>query len=218
MKKAGKQTGQTGTQSIWAAVYRLCACTLLLLATQHLSVAQQQAIQLDYHILQGGKKIGWLKINKQVTAGRKTILLTSEVKTRKIISICVLNKDSAAFENSTLEFASQYRSMNGNVSLNKLTSRAGAAYMVTQGGKQKMLHHGKIGFNLLSLYTQEPIGIKAVYCETDERFADITRTKDGGYKVTFKNGDSNCYFYDKGICTRVVVKHTFYSAEIILTK
>ena len=191
-------------------------CVAILLLLPILCRAQMQTMQLNYHISHAGKKIGWMKVNANVTGNRKTIYLISEIKIRKLIYMRVISKDSSSFENSTLLFASQYRTMNGNVSLNKQTSRKGVTYEVVQGGKIKQMQPAKITINLLSLYTQEPVGIRQVYCEMDERFANITRTSDGGYKVYFKNGDSSCYFYDKGICNRVIVRHTFYSAEIVL--
>ena len=180
--------------------------------------AQPQVVLLNYHILQGGKKIGWMKVNKKQNGALKTIDMVSEIRTRKILMINVSTKDSCSFDNSTMLFASQFRTLNGNISLDKQTNRMGTHYEVLQGGRKKQLQSGTITHNLLSLYAQEPINVKQVYCESDERFANITRTKEGGYKVYFKNGDSNCYFYEGGVCSRVVVKHSFYAAEIVLLK
>jgi hypothetical protein len=34
--------------------------------------------------------------------------------------------------------------------------------------------------------------------------------------VAFPNGDSNCYYYKHGTCCRIEIKHSLYSAEVIL--
>jgi hypothetical protein len=44
----------------------------------------------------------------------------------------------------------------------------------------------------------------------------VTKTADGGYKMKFPNGNTNCYYYKDGVCIKIKIEHTFYSAEIII--
>ena len=119
-------------------------------------------------------------------------------------------------ENGKLVYSSQFRKTNGSTKLDKQTRLVAEKYEVLKNGETENLPISFISTNLLSLYFQEPVGINLVYCDNHESFAKIIKTDDGGYKVKFPDGNSNCFYYSGGVCSKIKISHTFYSAEIIL--
>jgi hypothetical protein len=180
-------------------------------------LSRSQNLQLNYKIVQGGDKIGWLRLERNISGTRTDLLLVSELKTRFIFLIEVSAKETSMYENGQLLFSSQYRKTNGTVKLNKQTSRVAGKYVVNNNGEKQPLAIAYIAANLLSLYFQEPFIINSVYCDKHECFIKIVKTDDGGYKVEFPDGNSNTFYYSEGICTKVKISHTFYTAEIIKT-
>lgn len=179
-------------------------------------LSRSQYLQLKYKIVQGGDDIGWLRLERIVNGDTSTLLLASELKKRIFFEITVSAKECSVYKSGKLIFSSQFRKTNGNTKLNKQTRLVEDKYVVLEDGEKQNLIFPFIGTNLLSLYFQEPVGINTVYSDNHECFIKVTKTDDGGYKVKFPDGNSNCYYYSNGICTKIIVSHTFYTAEIIL--
>ena len=188
---------------------------ILLLLIPFLSSAQSS--QLNYKIVQGGDDIGWLRLEKNIMGGRTNLSLVSELRTRVMFLIEVSAKETSIFENGSLLYSSQYRKTNGTVKVNKQTSRVVDKYVVNDNGEKQYLSIPVVVTNLLSLYFQEPTSFSTVYCDKYETFIKIAKTDDGGYKVEFPDGNSNTFYYTWGICTKVKISHTFYTAQIIKT-
>lgn len=172
--------------------------------------------QLNYKVVRNGSTAGWMKLDKKCSGNTCTLSLNSAVKLRVIVSLFATVFESASFTNNQLVFSSQYHKMNGKVEVDKQTRFTGNGYEVSEDNKKKKLVIPPVFYNLLCLYFQEPLLRNKVYCDKQQCFADIEKTKDGGYKVNFPNGNNNCFYYTGGICTRVKISHTFYSAEVIL--
>jgi hypothetical protein len=179
-------------------------------------LSKSQDRQLHYKIVQGGSEIGWMRLEKATSGNRSILLLTSEIKTRIIFTIRVCAKETAAFENGKLIHSTQFRKTNGDVKVNKQTRLVANKYEVEENGKKQTLSITNISINLLSLYFQEPVGIKMLYCDKYECLVKVTKTEDGGYKVKFPDDNSNIFYYSEGICTKVKIEHTFYTATIII--
>ncbi len=179
-------------------------------------VSNAQYHQLNYKIIRNGNEIGWLRLEKSTIGNKSNMLLVSEIKTKVVIPVGVLVKEASTFEKGKLIFSSQNRKTNGATNLDKQIRLIANEYEVFENGKREKLSTPTINFNLLSLYFLEPIDYKTVYCENQQCFVNIAKTNDGGYKIKFPNGNSNCFYYKEGVCTKIKIMHTFYSAEIIL--
>jgi hypothetical protein len=186
----------------------------LMLFLPIVSIAQN--VQLNYKIMQGRNDIGWLRIEKNSTGNKSELLLVSEIKTKVILPITLFTRESSTFENGKLIYSSQFRKTNGTTKLDKQTKLVEDKYEVLENGEKVKLAFPTVYTNLLSLYFQEPITSNSVYCDRQQCFVKITKTEDGGYKMKFPNGNSNCFYYKEGICTKIKIDHSFYSAEIIL--
>lgn len=170
----------------------------------------------NYKVVRNGNDIGWLKLERYNEGDYCRMFLNSGIKFRMLVLLTASVFESAYFFDGKLVYSSQQHRSNGKLSVNKQTRLTGNGYEVTEDNANKKIDIGIVSFNLLCLYFQEPVSFKKVYCDNQQYFADIERTSDGGYKVRLPNGNSNCFYYSKGICTRVKINHTFYSAEIIL--
>jgi hypothetical protein len=179
-------------------------------------LSKTQNTPLNYKIIQGGDEIGWLKLEKYFTGNTLNLSLVSEIKTRFIFTIHVTAKETSAYEKGKLVYSSQFRKSNGSTKLDKQTRCVMDKYVVQENGKMENLNFSFIGTNLLSMYFYEPSGVNLVYCDKHECFLKIIKTADDGYKVSFPDGTSNLYYYKAGICYKIMIRHTFYSAEIIL--
>ena len=175
--------------------------------------------QLNYTVLHNGNKIGWIKLVKSCDSEQYCkMTLTSETKFRIVVSFNTYIFETAFFLKERLVFSSQYHRANGTVKVNKKTKFTDKGYEVIDGNEIKLLDQEIIQFNLLCLYFLEPIAFKKVYCDKQQSYNDIERTADGGYKVKFNNGNSNTFYYNKGVCIKVIIDHPLYSAEVILNQ
>lgn len=175
-----------------------------------------QNLQLNYKIMRNGVAIGWLRLDKTTIENKSVLLLVSEIKTKIIFPITVFAKESSAFEKGKLVYSSQIRKTNGAVKLDKQTRLIESKYEVTTNGEKEKLSIPTIAENLLSLYFQEPKDCKSVYCENQQCFVKVAITRDDGYKVAFPNGNINYFYYKDGVCSKIKIVHTLYTAEIII--
>lgn len=215
-RKAGNISYRQSIRNFISARYRFLLISLLIILAALLPfISKSQSQRLNYKILKGGDEIGWLRLDKNMSGNKSTLELNSEIKTRIIFLFKVCAKETASFENGKLIHSSQFRKTNGEIKVDKQTRLATDKYEVIENGEKQKLTVSYIGLNLLSLYFQEPTGT-LLYCDKYECFVNIIKTGDGGYKVKFPDGNSNVFYYSGGICTRVKIEHTFYTATIIL--
>lgn len=219
LKKYGKQnraaTGIQVRKFLRTRKHLIFVSLIIILLLVPFSSRSQNSM-FNYKIVEGGDNIGWLRLEKNITDSRTNLSLVSELSTRFIILIEVSAKETSIFENGQLLYSSQYRKTNGTVKVNKQTSRVADKYVVNNNGEKQYLSIPIVVTNLLSLYFQEPVNTGTVYCDKYESFVKIKKTDNGGYKVEFPDGNSNTFYYSRGICTKVKISHTFYTAEIIL--
>jgi len=218
LKKMRKQQkdGSVNINSLFmnSFIKKMICLALVLIISSILMHACCQ--QLNYKVVRNGNEIGWLKLERSCDGNYCSMTLNSEVKFRILVLIRAYVFETSYFLNGKLVFSSQYHKTNGDIKVNKKTKFAGNYYEVSNDNEKTKIDVPEIRCNLLSLYFQEPLSFTKVYCDKQECFADIEKTSDGGYKVSFPNGDSNCYYYNAGLCNKVKIEHTFYSAEIIL--
>jgi hypothetical protein len=108
--------------------------------------------------------------------------------------------------------------MNGNVKADKHTIFTGRQYEVEEASGKKELNINSVTYNMDCLYFQEPVDIKQVYSDNFQQFVDIEKKPEGYYKIKLPDGNSNNYYYKDGVCAAIHVNHTWYSADIVLTK
>src|SRR5687767_8277547 len=189
--------------------------SLLVLLSITISVQAQQK-RLEYNIKRNGDVVGTIIFTHGITSNRTVFTMESEVNTRFIFNFKAKAREEAIYDDSILTWSSVYRKLNDNVKVDKKTKANGNVYTVYKGSKTETLNNYPIRYNMLSIYVIEPLNIPKVYSDNFQQQLDIQKIADHHYKIKFPDGDYNEYFYTGGVCSRVEVHHTMYSATIEL--
>jgi len=178
--------------------------------------AQAQQKRLEYNIKRNGNVVGTIIFTHGITSNRTVFTMESEVNTRFIFNFKAKAREEAIYDDSILTWSSVYRKLNDNVKVDKKTKANGNVYTVYKGSKTETLNNYPIRYNMLSIYVIEPLNIPKVYSDNFQQQLDIQKIADHHYKIKFPDGNYNEYFYTGGVCSRVEVHHTMYSATIEL--
>lgn len=190
---------------------------LLLVALLSIAISTQaQQKKYEYLIKRNGNEVGSIHLTEGITGNRTILTMESEVNTRFIFNFKAKAKEETIYDNGIMTWSSIYRKLNGNVKIDKKTKVNGATYTVYKGSKTEILHNYPIRYNMLSVYVSEPVHISRVYSDNFQRHIDIQKIADHHYKIKFPDGNYNEYFYQNGICSKVIVHHSLYSATIEL--
>ena len=190
--------------------------SLLVLAIFNMLLSKSQQHQLVYSIKKDGKNIGFLNV-KQIKAGNRIIYkMKSEISTRFIFSFTATGVEEAMYDKGILVYSLVYQKLNGNEKLNAQTMLKGKSYTITRNGTEKHVTDDTIRYNMVCLYNNEPTKNSRLFSDKHQKFLSIEKLGDHHYRINFPSGGSNEYFYTNGICTRIVVDHSFYKATIEL--
>lgn len=197
----------------------LVALTILLFVTTAVSgQTNPQLRTLKYAVLRNGSEVGWINLSRYDAGNRSTINLVSEVSVRMLFKFTAKANELAEFINGKLIHSYIYRKMNGNVKTDKHTRCTDHGYEVEEASGKKELDVKNVSYNMDCLYFKEPVGISQVYSDNFQQFVSIEKKPEGYYKIRFPDGNSNDYYYKDGVCAVIHVNHTWYSADIVLTK
>ena len=184
--------------------------------TSVISIVSAQDKKLEYQIIRKGDVVGTINFSQSVSGNRTTLKMESEVNTRFIFTFTAKAKEEAIYDSGIMTWSSIYRKLNGNVKADKKTRAEGSGYKIISGNKSESLGEYPIRYNMLSIYISEPVNVSRVYSDNFERHVNIEKVGDHHYKIRFPDGNYNEYFYKNGICSRVKIHHSLYSATIEL--
>jgi len=178
--------------------------------------ANAQEKKLEYNIKRNGDVVGNIHFIQGIAGSRTVLTMESEVNTRFIFNFKAKAKEEAIYDNGIMTWSSIFRKLNGNIKVDKKTKASGNAYTVYKGNKTETLNNYPIRYNMLSVYISEPINVSNVYSDNFQQQVDILKVADHHYKIKFPDGNYNEYFYTNGICSKVEIHHSLYSATIEL--
>ncbi|MEI9909238.1 MAG: DUF6134 family protein [Bacteroidota bacterium] len=187
---------------------------VLLLLASFVLAAQKQS--RNYKVMRNGSEIGWLSLEKLTDSNTTTISMGSEIKARFFFTFSSAAKEISQFREGKLHHSYFYRKMNGNVKADRHTRLVGNSYEVEDKSEKTKLHIPPVTFNTLCMYFQEPVDRKQVYSDNHQCFLDIEKESDGAYKISFPDATSNSFYYTRGVCYKVKIDHSFYSAALML--
>ena len=188
---------------------------ILLVFAQVPATAQEN---LRYNITRNGERIGWTSISKITDGENVRIILQSEVKTKFLFRFNVQATEEVTLQSGVITHTAQYRKMNGDVKENKEMRFTVNGYEVHKGTKLERLPFTTLNANVLSLYFQEPVKVTEVYSDKFQKMIRVQSLGNGKYKLTLPDGNSSIYHYRNGNCVRVEIDHSFYSAEMNLSR
>jgi hypothetical protein len=181
------------------------------------STAHSQVQNLNYKIIRNGKEVGFLKMQQMQAGTKTTYSAESLVKIQMLIYITVHALEKSIYDNDVLQFSSVIRKVNGKEKLNKEIRNSGNGLKVNNNGKELQLKNYLVKYNMHSLYTKEPIYYTNVFSDNYQQFVPIKKLAEHQYKLEFPDGNSNEYFYNNGICSRMNVRSTLFDADFLLS-
>lgn len=193
----------------------IATLVIFLLLISFVLAAQKQC--LNYKVVRKGNEIGWVSLEKLTVNNSTIISLGSEIKATVILfTFSSAAKEISEFWYGKLHHSYFYRKTNGTVKANRHTRFVGNSYEVEDRSEKTKLNISPVTFNTLCMYFQEPVDQKQVYSENHQCFLDIEKESDGAYRISFPDGSSNSFYYTAGVCSKVKIDNTFYSAELLL--
>jgi len=188
---------------------------LIVLLSTMISINAQQK-KLEYSIKRNGDVVGNIHFIQGIVGNRIVLTMESEVNTRFIFNFKARAKEEVIYDNGIMTWSSIFRKLNGTIKVDKKTKANGSAYTVYKGSKKETLNNYPIRYNMLSVYIIEPLNITKVYSDNFQQQIDIQRVADHHYKIKFPDGNYNEYFYTNGVCSKIEIHHSMYSATIEL--
>lgn len=188
---------------------------LVVLLSTMISINAQEK-KLEYNIKRNGSVVGNINFIQGVAGNRTVLTMESEVNTRFIFNFKAKAKEEVIYDNGIMTWSSIFRKLNGNVKVDKKTKANGNKYTIYKGSKTETLNNFPIRYNMLSVYVSEPVNITKVYSDNFQQLIDIQRIADHHYKIKFPDGNYNEYFYTNGVCSKIEIHHSLYSATIEL--
>ena len=178
--------------------------------------ALPQDTQRQYSVRRKGSEIGVISFTQQ-QSGKRTVLKTeSTIKARFLFLFTAIGHEESIFENGIMIWSSIYHKLNGSERVNKKTRLIGESYIVTRGKESERISSYPISYNMICLYSWEPVNISKVYSDTFQRFLDIQKLGIHSYKITFPDGNYNEYYYSNGFCMKVEVHNSLYRSSFEL--
>jgi len=194
---------------------KLRKLSLLVLLGIAISVQGQQ-VKLEYNIKRNGEVVGTINFIQNIEGNRAVLTMESEVNTRFIFNFKTNAKEVAIYDNGIMTWSSIFRKQNGHIKVDKKTKASGNAYTVYKGSKTETLNNYPIRYSMLSIYISEPVNISKIYSDYFQQQIDIQKLADHHYKIKFPDDNYNEYFYSNGICSKIKVHNSLYSATVEL--
>jgi hypothetical protein len=187
------------------------ACVLVL-------ITRAQEKDLDYTIKKNGGKVGKMTVKEIKDGSKISLRLQSDIKTSFIFTFTAKGIEEAQYDNGVLVYSSVYQKLNGNEKVNKQIRFVNDEYIVSNNGKEEKLSNVKIYYNLVCIYNHEPLRTVLIFSDKYQKFLAINKIEDHHYKIKFPDGSSNEYWFEDGVCKKIEIDHTFYSATMELNQ
>ncbi|HYJ37814.1 MAG TPA: DUF6134 family protein [Chitinophagaceae bacterium] len=174
-----------------------------------------QTRALNFQIIRNDNKIGEVRFSENSSGTTDSLKMESNVKTKFIFTFIGYVLESATFRNGVLLQSSIYRKFNGDEKVNKTHRAQNTQYVISKGKNSKVLEDYPITYNMLSLYSKEPVNISKVYSDNFEKFLSINKLGNHKYKIILPDDNYNLYHYIDGVLNLVEVHHTFYTVKFM---
>jgi hypothetical protein len=185
--------------------------TLLLIAFLSFTIlGLGQDRRLVYAVKNDGKQVGTMTVNETKAGTKRNLKLYSDIKTTFLFTFAAKAIEEAEYLNGKLMNSYIFQTLNGSEKVNTKTRFVNNSYMVFSGGSERRIPASAIYYNMVCLYTQEPVSVNQVYSDKFQKFLPIQRLGKQHYKIDFPDGNSNQYYYQNGICRRIESNYTLF--------
>ena len=197
------------------ATKKIIAFLIITLSFHFTSVAQDKL--LTYDVIKNGTIIGKNTIVQKVNNNKTYLELTSDVKTRYIISISIYVNEIATFENGVMTNSYYYQKQNGDET-RKQTMPDGNYYKFVSNGNIDSQNYFPVYYNYIQVFFEQPEATTKVYSNHYQQFLTMEKLSENRYRIELPDGTYNYYTYKGGICTQVDIKHTLFTLHFVLRK
>ncbi|QNN41139.1 DUF6134 family protein [Pedobacter roseus] len=177
------------------------------------SLSSAFAQQSKFNIKRNGELIGEMYFQQKSEGENTYLTITSKVQTRFVFKINVETEDQAHFKNGRLLTSNVNRVVNGSTKEARKTSWVNNIYQLKTGDKISTLNQ-PISYNMMLLYTKEPVNISEIYSDNFQCFIPIQKNGAHQYRIKLPDGNYNDYHFENGICKLVVVNHSLYTIRM----
>ena len=176
--------------------------------------AQQKSI--GYAIINKGDTIGQMQIFQKTSGNDIAYSVASTVTTKMLMKVKVDVQEMAQYHNKKLVVSSSQRFINDKPKANKQTKAYGNYYLIRDDDKEDTLALKEITYDFSMLFFKEPAGVKQVYSNYYQTNLPIQQQESHSYKIDLPEGGSNTYYYNNGLCIRVDLHSSLFTAQMIM--
>lgn len=176
--------------------------------------SQAQEKTLNYNVLRNGTVIGQMQFSQKTNNDDVFLKISSEVKTRLIFGIDIKTEEGSHFKNGKLISSYVKRQVNGKEKANKSTQLIDSGYKTLAENKKGQIKQNYIDYNLMLLYSKEPVSENQVYSDSFQQFLVIKKTNTHSYRIVLPDGNYNDYHFLNGVCQKVELHHSLFTINI----
>lgn len=176
--------------------------------------SQAQEKTVNYNVLRNGTVIGQMQFSQKTNNNDVFLKISSEVKTRLIFGIDIKTEEGSHFKNGKLISSYVKRHVNGKEKANKSTQLIDSGYKTLAENKKGQIKQNYIDYNLMLLYSKEPVSENQVYSDSFQQFLVIKKTNTHSYRIVLPDGNYNDYHFLNGVCQKVELHHSLFTINI----
>lgn len=174
---------------------------LFLLLASNVLFVQAQKTAITFEVAFKKNKIGTVQAVREITGNKITNDLSTKTDAKVfMIPVHVESEVSLMKENGILVKGTAYRHANrGSEDVHATVKKiAENTYQAEKNGKINRLENKTIGFCVVDLFFQEPVGLKQVFSNMYADFLTITELGGGKYQVITPDKKNTYYNYRNG--------------------
>lgn len=169
-------------------------------------VLSGQNITQYYDVIHNEQIVGTTVIKRAGDEKNFTISLNMSADINLFIKrVIILGKENVRFENHILKSGSVFRKVNEKIKTDNWIRHSNTSYTLHDGAGLHHLPVEEIRNDMLSIFFNEPIGVKRIYSDNQQRFVEI-KASSGTYTVPGKNESQTTYIFKGGDCSRIILK------------
>jgi len=191
---------------------KLLASTVLLLFIIWPGMSQE----LMYTITWKDDSIGYLKASREKVQDNEYYYINSNTEFRVLFRFNLNYQYENEYRKGRLYSASAKNSLNQKDRDQSSIIWQNNHYVLRINDKTEKLQDQDLWFTVSKLYYTEPIGISTIFSERFGKFLTIDKLAKNKYALTKPDGRKNIYFYDKGICQKVIVDNPIITIHFTL--
>ncbi len=160
--------------------------------------------------------IGYLKAEREQVQDSEYYNINSITEFRVLFSFSLNYQYENEYRNGKLYSASANNSLNQKDRDQSSIIWQNNHYVLSVNDKTEKLKDQDIWFTVSKLYYYEPIEVNTIFSERFGKFLTLEKLEQGKYVLTKPDGRKNIYYYDKGICRKVIVDNPIISIHFTL--